>query len=193
MTKEPRNPFIANEPEHLRALNSPVRNAILQLLISSGPSTIPSIAEQLGRKPKSLYRHVELLLKAGLLTRTGTQATRRRSAAEYGFPGATVRVQVDSDNPDQVKAVGRYFATELRHAHRELVAALGSGQARTWGPNRNLRMMHSVGWLDRKKLRRVLQLTREIETIFETSPRKAGTELLAVTVAIRPAKRSDVD
>ena len=193
MTREPRNPFIADQPSHWRGLNSPVRNAILQLLISSGPTTIPSIAEQLGRKPKSLYRHVEILLKAGLLVRTGTQPTSRRSAAEYGFPGSTVRVQHDSGNPEQVKAVGRYLSTELRHANREMIAALESGQARTRGPDRNLRMMHSVGWLDRKKLRRVLALTREIEQVFETSPRRKGTELLAVTVAIRPAKRSDID
>ena len=85
MTKEPKNPFIANKPAHWRALNSPVRNAILQLLISSGPTTVPVIAEQLGRKPKSLYRHVDILLKAGLLVQTGVQPTGRRAAAEYGF------------------------------------------------------------------------------------------------------------
>ncbi|WP_166351932.1 winged helix-turn-helix domain-containing protein [Phytoactinopolyspora limicola] len=67
------------DPAELRALAHPVRLAILELLITNGPSTATELAEQLGdESPANCSWHLRQLNRYGFIEEAGTGPGRQR-------------------------------------------------------------------------------------------------------------------
>jgi DNA-binding transcriptional ArsR family regulator len=120
------------------ALASPLRLEILGLFTGSESLAISDMAPLMGRTPGSLYHHVGILEKAGLLIRTGTRPKGKRYEAM--FRPAAERIEMEAQpqdgSPDELAV--KTMAAAFRMAERDLAAALEVGGFREEGPKRNL-------------------------------------------------------
>lgn len=115
------------EPAQLEALTSPARIEIVVCLESTGPATVRELAERLGRKPSSLYYHVELLERVGLVTSRETRRPDGRAEAVYQLIADRVALQVQASDPVSLQHATQATSATLRLAAREASRAYEKG------------------------------------------------------------------
>lgn len=69
-------------------LASSSRLAIIQALEANGASSVPALAEALGRSPEGLYHHMRLLEAAGLVAVVDRERRHRRKERRFALTGA---------------------------------------------------------------------------------------------------------
>jgi len=128
----------ASGKDQRTALASPLRLEILGLFTSPEPLAIADMAGLMGRSAGSLYHHVGILEKAGLLQRAGTRPKGKRYEALYLPVASRIEVAVPRGDDSAVNHIVKTLASAFRMAERDLGAALRSGNSLTEGPDRNL-------------------------------------------------------
>jgi DNA-binding transcriptional ArsR family regulator len=78
--------------EQARILANPLRVRLLREFVEE-PRTTKQVAERLGEKAPKLYRHVQALVDAGLLVRTGER--KKRGTTERYLQAVAYRFEVD--------------------------------------------------------------------------------------------------
>jgi DNA-binding transcriptional ArsR family regulator len=121
-----------------KALTSPIRLEILGLFMGTGPLSISDMARKMGRKAGSLYHHVGLLEKAGILRQAGTRPKGKRFETLFEpvaekFSMAAGQGDADAD-AQAVQAIKSAFRMTLR----DFAAALASPDTVQEGPERNM-------------------------------------------------------
>lgn len=172
----------------LRALNSPVRQEIIDALVAAGPCSIADLAGYVGRAPDSLYFHIRRLLKVGLLIELDPRKTGRHIAAIYDVPGHPVVIDYTSPVPD--RAIYTVISGAIRLGMRDLQRGFSSPQAVREGPLRNLRGGRVKGWVGKREIR---TLNRLLEQMFDTVRRGRpgkGRHPQTFTFAFTPVRPS---
>ncbi len=181
------------------ALSSAVRDQILQVVVNQAPASEPGagvsireIADQLGRKPGSLYRHIDGLLEAGLIRRTGREESGGRDAAMFAALGDVIElVTPDREGPD-LDALCRYIERAGTYAGKESAAATRERAAGGNAESPPLTGMVSMfGWLDEAQRRELHGHLLAVARVFERSQRRPGTRLIAASVFVRPVRLPD--
>jgi DNA-binding transcriptional ArsR family regulator len=107
--------IVSSSPE-LRAMASPLRTTILDLLLERA-ATVGELAAALGRPPSTVAHHVDVLVDAGMLK---VVRTRRVRAIDERFYGRTARIfYVGAVRPEQARMLSNNLS----------VAAAESGPA----------------------------------------------------------------
>lgn len=185
------------------ALASPVRDQIVQVIVNQAPwdpdasesagVSIREIAAQLGRKPGSLYRHFEALLKAGLIRETGAQTSGGRDAMTYSAGGEALRLITPTRSGPALTALCRYLKRMGAFAGRESAAAVRDRARRNApevaeGARSDQASVSMFGWLDESQQERLHELLFEVAEVFEKGRRRPGTKLIAASMLIRPVR-----
>lgn len=187
--------------EQFRAMASPVRDQIINVVANlttwrkDGTAvgvSIREIGEQLGRKPASLYRHVEALVEAGLINQTGSQSSGGRDATTYAAPGAHMVLVTPAEEGPVMDAMCEYIVSVGSNAGRETAAAAVDRATSTneIGPHDTGGAVIR-GWLDEEQRAHLRRLQREMNAIFTESKRRPGTRLMAATFLFRPTRLPD--
>jgi DNA-binding transcriptional ArsR family regulator len=183
MQTTPRPPKPIARPAQLKTLASPVRQELLDLLISTGPASIAQLAERLERAPDSLYFHVRQLVKAGLVVEA-----ERRQVGRHVF--TTYRAAVHSLRVDRSKVhradLGKVVRTLGRLAIRDYQRAIGASSATGDGPARNHAGSRCRGWLTKQELARVNHLLEELGQIVRSGRPGAGRHPIALVWILAP-------
>ena len=108
--------------EQIRVLSNPKRMAIHTTLRSDGPATARELAERLALEELSLYYHLRLMVKSGLLV-TETRATATKPEAVYSSRGRMLVDQLDLDDPADLHEACRNVDVLTRTAAKEYRAA----------------------------------------------------------------------
>lgn len=174
------------DPALLELCVSPVRDAIVQVVLNQGEASVATIAEQLGRKAASLYRHIESLVEAGLLQSIGEEAAGTRSAVVYAAHPSVGTIPYMPEDSEHTHVLARYAAARLRHAGKELGAAYLSGDAQSNGAERDTVLYDVFGWLDNAQRATLNEHLDAIYELFTRADRREGTRLVSVTAALRP-------
>lgn len=204
-TGRPRPPRYADVRTQVQfdALASPVRDQIVQVIVNQAPGSpdsddsagvsIREVAEQLGRKPGSLYRHFEALVKAGLIRQTGAQTSGGRDAMTYCAGGEALRL-ITPDRPGPaLAALCRYLQRMGAFAGRESAAAVRD-RTRHHHPDApesarsDQASVSMFGWLDESQQERLQELLLEVAVVFENARRRPGTKLIAASMLVRPVR-----
>ena len=106
------------------ALTSPLRVEILGQFTGPTPLSVRDLAERMGRTPHSIYYHVHLMARAGLLREVGRREGGGRSEALY--QPVRNRVALEAADPGAGLAIRRTMGAAFRMAERDLEAALES-------------------------------------------------------------------
>ncbi len=120
-------PLVLTDPEQLRALGSPLRLAVVELLTQE-PATVRALAERLNVPRTRLYHHLKLLLEGDLIGVASERKVRGRTERTYG--AAWSEVSLDPALVASGVARGPIRAA-FRLAEDELVAAAAADKATT--------------------------------------------------------------
>lgn len=174
------------------AISSGVRDQILQVVVNQAPPeqdgagvSIREIGAQLGRKPASLYRHIEELVEAGLLIEAGAEASGGRDATTYTAAGSVIELASPAGDRAALEALCRYIERTATHAGREHAAATRRHATSPAGAKDHA-MLSMFGWLDASQRKALHEHLIDISRIFQTAHRRAGTKLIAASLFIRP-------
>ena len=171
--------------EQREALTSPLRLEILGQFTGPKPLSVRDLAERMGRTPHSIYYHVHLMARIGLLREVGRREGGSRSEALY--QPARDEVALDAADPGAGRAIRRTMAAAFRMAERDLEAALESAPCdpRLLGMRGHFRATPSV----------LRQVRRHLEAALEIVQREAGRgagrkqgPLYSLTLALLPLR-----
>jgi len=172
-------------PHQIRALCSPMRHEIHQVVLSQGEASIREIAEQMGRKPASLYRHIDQLVEVGLLIEVGTKSTARRDAKAYATKLEFMRYR--PRRPEMVKALGEFARASLKDTGLKITKTLDSGTAVLPVPLRDTFVGSPAGWLNDEDLSELNEHIDSIIVLLSDKPRKPDTKRIVITLGMYPA------
>jgi predicted ArsR family transcriptional regulator len=172
-------------PDQIRALCSPMRHEIHQVVLSQGKASIREIAEQMGRKPASLYRHIDQLVQVGLLLEEGTKSTVRRDAKVYSTKLEFMRYR--PRKPEMVKALGEFARASLKDTGLKITKTFDSGEAIVVAPLRDTFVGSPAGWLDDDELSELNEHIDAINELLSNKPRKPDSKRVVISMGLYPA------
>jgi DNA-binding transcriptional ArsR family regulator len=176
------------DPTAIEALASPHRLEIVAALGEAEHASIAALARRLGRTPHSLYYHVKLLERAGVVRIADTQRRGRRDERIWTLAGERIQVNATTRSPASIVKASKAIDAMLRLTSRELSAAVRRRAERPdqTQPLTGMRMKARLG--DRA-LRRVLGLMEEIGRVVRDANRGAGSgRIFAVTLVLAPTE-----
>ncbi len=171
--------------EQREALTSPLRVEILGQFTGPNPLSVRDLAERMGRTPHSIYYHVHLMTRIGLLREVGRREGGGRSEARY--QPAQDEVALDAADPGAGLAIRRTMGAAFRMAERDLEAALESapGDPRLLGMRGHFRATPRV----LQQVRRHLQAALEIvQREARRGARRKQGPLYSLTLALLPLR-----
>ncbi len=179
-------PFYLHQVRQVNAVASPVRAAMLDALEVVGPATIAQLGDALGYPPDSLYYHVRVLERMGLMIRT--RGARRGDAATFDVPGRPVTLVYRLADRRQARATAKVVSTMVRCAERGFRRAFAPGLAEVEGPRRNLRAGRRTAWLTGKDLEALNGHIERIHALFARGrPGRARARLHEFTYVLVPS------
>jgi hypothetical protein len=152
--------------------------------------TTMALAHLLGRSRQSLYYHLGLMERAGLVAAEspsdGTREHRFRLRSSRLAAGAARNSMKDRDAA--AKAVGAI----LRLTSREASAALTDPATRVEGALRDMIALRGKARLGKPALLRARKLIAELEALFRSEDGDSGDlPLYALTLVLTPAREAD--
>jgi hypothetical protein len=125
MLPMPHPPRPRTTREQRQALTSPLRLEILGQFTGPTPLSVRDLAERMGRTPHSIYYHVHLMARIGLLREVGPR-TGGAGRSEALYQPVRDTIMLDAAEPAAGDAIRRTMAAAFRMAERDLDSALES-------------------------------------------------------------------
>jgi DNA-binding transcriptional ArsR family regulator len=107
------NPFMITDPRAMRALAHPARIAILQHLVTVGPSTATECAETAGLSPSACSYHLRALARHGFVEEDAASAADGRHRP-WRSRGVALSFSDDPDQPEPVRAAARLLSESVQ-------------------------------------------------------------------------------
>jgi DNA-binding transcriptional ArsR family regulator len=178
--------FEIRDVRQIRLLASPVRQAIVDALESSGPQSAADLASILGYAPDALYHHLRKMLRGGLLTAEYQRGGGGKRCAVFSLSNTGTRLHYAPSNRQNRIAITAVATTMLRDASRTFAKAMTRTPV-VKGPRRNLWVGRRTGWLTQAQLEQLNDRLVEIVKLMESGvPRRGRTKLYALTFALSP-------
>lgn len=182
MTRQPH--VMISRPEQLRALISPVRQELVDVLSRMGTASLAEIAAVLGRPADGLYYHVRLLVRVGLVFPAGSRTNGGRAEALFRAVAPQLALPYKTSPKGHVRAVTSIVASMLRLGIRDFRRASSRPGYRLRGPRRELWALRTTGWLASGEVKDVN--TKILGLIRAVSQPRAQGKLYAVTILLTP-------
>src|SRR5688572_26390630 len=96
MARRHERSLMLQDPVAIEALASPHRLEIVSALGEAEQASIAALAKRLGRTPHSLYYHVKLLERAGVVRTADTQRRGRRDERIWTLVGERIQVNANT-------------------------------------------------------------------------------------------------
>ena len=171
-----------------RVVASPVRREIWSYLKGQGPHTVSEIAKGMGRSQTSLYAHITMMERSGVIEAAGSKRSGKRHAVIYKAGVSENDIAYDGKNKQSVRAGARYAAAVLRRANREMADHLATGQANTKGKNRDTVLLGGRSRLTKKQVSEINSHIDAIDKIVATGDKTGKGDLFAVNIATCPVE-----
>lgn len=174
------------DPGQRKILGSPLRIELIEQLTRQGPASIAELAVRLGREPSSLYYHIRLLQRAGVVQEAERRGAGRHQEAVFAATADHVTVACDLDSEESIHAEEQSVGALLRLAQRQYGQAMRGGKARPEGDDSNLQALRIRANLDAKAR---TELNRRVEELMEflRREREPGSgEPISLTLVISP-------
>ena len=168
----------------IRLLASPVRQAIIDALESSGPQSAAELATILGYSPDALYHHMRKLTDAGLVTVAKRPGGRGKRCAVFALKTPRTRLYYNPSSHQNRRAISAMAAAMLRDASRAFTKAMEQDPV-VDGRRRDLWVGRRTGWLTQTQLEQLNDLLHQIIKLMEiATPKRPSTKLYALTFAL---------
>jgi DNA-binding transcriptional ArsR family regulator len=172
-----------DRPVQLRALASPLRQELLDVLEAAGPCAIAELGERLGRAPDSLYFHVRRLQKVGLVVEVERRLEGRHAFVVYDVAARPMRIDRRKAKARDMHAV---VAGILRLAARDFRRGLSGSGTVVEGAARNHAGARVRGWLDERQLARANEILEELGDLLRAGRPGPGCQPVALAWVLAP-------
>ncbi len=170
----------------IRAVASPLRHAIVQVVVARGEASVSEIAGDLQRPAPTLYRHIDRLLDAGVLREEGTRSTGKRDARV--FSSGEVWFRYSPRSPAKLEALVAFVRAMSRNALREIVGVLEGRRAEVSGETRDTHFFTEFGWFDDEELAELNRRVDAVAAMFKNKSRAGGKRQVSVTLMEHPTR-----
>jgi predicted transcriptional regulator len=171
--------------KELRALASFARQEIIDVLAQMGTVSAPELAQALGRPADTLYYHLRILHKAGLVETVGSRVRDGRTEALYH--ARNLNIDYEASRRSNEKELTGMASSMLRLGIRDFKEAVRDKEIAVGGPQRELWSARKTGRLTQKDLMRVNRLIKEL--LASASPGSEKGQLYGITVLLTPVNR----
>lgn len=182
-----------NAAERRVALSSPLRMELVGLYTDAAPLSIADMARRTGRPATSLYHHVHVLERAGILENAGTRPKGKRFETLYRLADKRLELDPDDADPRSAEQLLRALSAAFRMTERDFSAAMETGQAVPEGDQRNivgLRIHMRTG------PEGLAELNRRLDSILDwlvanaetDEPAGADDQFISLTLALAPLR-----
>jgi predicted ArsR family transcriptional regulator len=179
-------PYVIERRDQIAALESSVRQEVIDTIQAAGPRSALEIASLMGRPADALYYHIRRLQSVGLLVVSETRRRGRRDEAVYDLVGRPLKLRYPEHRDARTHPLMRLVRSMLRTAERDFRGGLLSDGARADGPRRTLWASRRHAWLTPTELQR---LNRTIDALIDILTRsrdpKRG-QLCTLTLVLAP-------
>jgi len=184
-----RDKLVLRSPGQVAALGSPVRFRIVDILSLQGAASAREIAGRAGRSVTSIYYHLRILRKVGIIEEGETRGAGRRAEKVYRLRAERLVIDPKRRSADYRKALADNCAALLRRAGRDYRIAAESPEIRLDGEERDLMIRRLVLRPGRQGLAR---LNRLLDRISALADRSGGEEEpFALTIVMSRLPESD--
>jgi transposase-like protein len=182
--------YTVKRRDQREALTSPLRLEIIEHLVY-GPATVAEIARRMGRRPDSLYYHIRLLARVGLLVPAGTRKRGKRDETVYDIVAKGIVLPVHRRDQAVIDTTMKTIGAAFRRAEREMRNTLERGTPCMSGDERNFWAAHQHIRIRPTALKKINQLLARAQDIIarehEKPPADAESALIcSYTVALFP-------
>jgi DNA-binding transcriptional ArsR family regulator len=182
------NEFYAiQNKKQMAALKAPTRQEILDVLATMGDASIAEIAAALGRPADSLYYHMRILQKVGLVFDAGERMVGTHHEALFRTPSPDMRLTYKIGPKGNAGSVVPIVDAMLRLTSRDFAEAFG-GESVVEGDNRELWATRSTGWLTPEHVRKLNRYIARLRGTTVTSRPGTG-QLFGLTLVLTPLTR----
>jgi predicted ArsR family transcriptional regulator len=181
-------PRLAVSPEQLKLMSFGPRREIIAALANDPDLSARDLALRLRRPVTGLYRHLDLLLAAGLIRQSGERAGPKRPESLYALSFATFSAELASTTEEGRAVMSQAAARYASATVRKLARAIATGAARFDAQDANIGFHNTDLQLDREG---VVAFQKLLKTFIGEARKlrvrnKEGMETLAVTILIAP-------
>lgn len=145
------------DERQIECLASAPRAEILDWLCSSGPQSVSELAHSLNRKPSSLYHHIELMMRVGLVHEAGSRTVYRRTEKLYATPSRKMRLKRALAEAKHDDLMDQTVAAMSRQLRKDFATGLENDGAKRTGQLRDLGFFRFVGRPSREGLKEINQ------------------------------------
>lgn len=187
---EPKSaPYYVLDRRQLACLASAVRTDIVDHLAAYGVMSIKEIAASIGKRPSSIYRHLQLLEEVGLVLEAGTRVANRKSEKLYATPSRRMRLSKALADEANAGIMNEIVSVLCRQTERDFSRGAQAPVARRAGPHQNLRFFRLV---NRPSAAGVKAINAKLDEIAEILWREPDPDrpMVALTWVMAPL---DVD
>jgi DNA-binding transcriptional ArsR family regulator len=171
----------------LRALASPMRQALIDTLEASGPCSVAELAELVGRPADSLYYHLRILQKVKLVHETVDQLADGRAGTIIDVVGRPIRIRYDPSNRRGVATIVKAAEGMLRAALRGFRRGFRMPGVCVKGRGRELWASRSTPWLTPEELAEVnSQIERLLAIVARARGSRPGSRPYELTFVLSP-------
>lgn len=171
----------------MRALAASTRQEIVDVLPRLGKVSVAELAVALERPADSLYYHLRILQRVGLVRSAGYRQANGRREALFRAIAPELSLFYKLGKRGNGKELNAIIASMLRLGVRDFRKSFSLAEARVSGADRELWALRRTGWLSRAQ---IVEVNRHIQWLNRVGG-KAGVRerLYAVTVLLTPLKR----
>ena len=182
---------LALSAEQLKLMSFGPRRDIVNVLAGQPDLSAREIADRLHRSPTALYRHMELLIDAGLVLQSGQRNGVKRPEAVFALTANNLSAAEATANAEGRAALAQAAKRYAAAASRRFSQALENGTGRPNGQDANIALCHLDLQLDQAGL-------SELQELLQAFLKSAGglrddgqrdQERIAVTILVAPARR----
>lgn len=187
MAQDQKHDSIA-DPARIKALSSPVRQEIVDTLWAlGGTATVADLAGQLGRTPNSLYYHLELLCRVGLVESEAIDTGERRLRLAGKRGSGPLRLAYRLGKTGNGGALAGYVRALLGQAERDFVRAAAVPDTVVDGARRELWAARNKGWVSPEAQEEIVGLLERLCELTSQSRSGADDRLLTLAFVMAPA------
>lgn len=182
----PRTPEIpVNSKARWSAMASPLRIQIVDRLRMLESAGVPAIAASLGRRPDSLYHHIRILERAGIIRTDGWERSGSHNQALYRLAG-DVRFPYPAMSGRGAAPMIAVTKALLRSADRGLAAALTRGGLKETGPDKDLWCRVHTARLSSADLAKVNSHLAQAEAVLTSAHERPGERTITMMLCLWP-------
>lgn len=175
---------IISKPAQLRALASPFRQELVDLLVRAGPASAAELGRLIQRPADGLYYHLRALQRVGLVSSAGIRARAGRREELFRAVHRVPTLRHDPSPGGNSPAVIAIVSSMLRLGIRDFKKGAASPEVRAQGPKRELWALRVTGWLSPSQL---AEANRQIRTLHEVPGKRSPKgKLYGITILLTP-------